>query len=286
MEDSRPRSRVGFLLLALAAVLVTGVIVMRWPTMVSLTDPPAATELVQLGATAPSSALPPSTSRARSTSAKPAGTTGTLTTRNSSNRTGAYYLPSEHKGEPRPLLVAIHGTGGNGSQMVEFFRDAAARESFFIVAPDSRLSPAGQYTWQVGDHPGDVTEDLEHVARCVEELRAMDGVRLDLARVLVVGHSGGASTAPYVASNREPYTAFAVLHGGVFAGGLGPRRMRGWFSTGDADPLRPPAGVQQAADDTRSAGFRDVVYREFHGGHGIGPEELNALMAWWLDRGR
>ena len=116
-------------------------------------------------------------------------------------------------------------------------RDAAERGTFFVLAPDSRHSPDGQYTWQVGDHPGDATADLEHVGHCVDELKAMAGVQIDLTRVLIVGHSGGASEAPYVASNREPFTAFAVLHGGVFAAGLGPRHVRGWFSTGDADAL-------------------------------------------------
>ena len=135
---------------------------------------------------------------------------------------------------------------------------------------------------QVGDHAGDVTEDLEHVGHCLDELRAMPGVRIDPAYVLIAGHSGGASEAPYVASNREPYTAFAVLHGGVFPGGLGSRQVRGWFSTGDTDPLRPAAGVQRAAEDTRRAGFGDVVYREFHEGHDVGPEEVEALLTWWL----
>ena len=212
------------------------------------------------------------------------GLTGVLATRNSAGRSGAYYLPSGYEGEPRPLLVAIHGTSGDGRGMVGLFRQAAERNTFFIVAPDSRRSPGGQFTWQVGDHPGEVTEDLEHVGPCVDELRAMAGVQIDPTRILIAGHSGGGSEAPYIASNREPYTAFAVLHGGVFATGLGPRHMRGWFSTGDADPVRPPAGVQRAADETRRAGFGDVVYREFHGGHDLGPEEIDALVGWWLGR--
>jgi predicted esterase len=210
--------------------------------------------------------------------------TGVLQTLNSAGRSGAYFLPPGYEGSAHPLLVALHGTGGAGSGVVGVFREAAERRGFLVLAPDSRISPGGQYTWQVGDHAGDVTEDLEHIGRCLDELRAMPGVRIDPKYVLIAGHSGGASEAPYVASNREPYTAFAVLHGGVFASGLGARHVRGWFSTGDADPLRSPAEVQRAAEDTRRAGFGDVVYREFHEGHDIGPKEVEALLTWWLGR--
>jgi phospholipase/carboxylesterase len=210
------------------------------------------------------------------------GVLGTLSTHNSSGRTGSYFLPALVEGRPLPLLVALHGTGGNGAQMVALFRESAEREPFIVVAPDSMVSPEGQATWRVGDHPGDFTEDFDHVRQSVDEVLHLPGVVVDMTRVLVAGHSGGGSTAPYFASNVEPCTTFAVLHGGVFPGGLGPRRMRGWFSTGDADFLRPPDGVRRAADDTRRAGFDDVVYREFHEGHDVGLEEVAALINWWL----
>ena len=38
--------------------------------------------------------------------------------------------------------------------------------------------------------------------------------------------------APYLATTEEALSAFAVLHGGAFPGGFGPRRVPGWFSTG------------------------------------------------------
>ena len=205
-----------------------------------------------------------------------------LSTRNSSGRTGAFYLPTGYAQRPCPLLVAIHGTGGSGAAMVGLFADAAERRKFIVVAPDSRRRPDAVLTWEVGDKSGEVTPDFEHIRACLAEVTAMPGVSVDAGHVLIVGHSGGASTAPYVATNAEPYTAFAVLHGGVFPGGLGSRRVRGWFSTGTADPIRPPGGVQDAADSVRRLGFQDVLYREFGEGHQAGPQELQALLAWWL----
>jgi polyhydroxybutyrate depolymerase len=184
------------------------------------------------------------------------GTAGTLRTKNAAGRSGAYYLPSGYKGRALPLLVAIHGTGGNGAGSVQLFREAAERDKFFIVAPESRRAPDGRDSWEVGDHPGEITPDFQHIQACVDELLAMPEVRIDTTRVLIAGQSGGGSTAPYVATSVEPYTAFAVLHGGVFVGGLGNRRVRGWFSTGASDGMRPPSGVQSAAGANAAASIR------------------------------
>jgi poly(3-hydroxybutyrate) depolymerase len=166
--------------------------------------------------------------------------------------------------------------------MVAIFQRAAERERFLVVAPDSRIAPNGQASWEVGDRAGEVTEDFMHVRQCAEELMAMRGVLVDTSRVLIVGHSGGGSSAPYMATNDEMYTAFAVLHGGVFPGGLGERNVRGWFSTGDADLIRPRPKVERAAEEMRLKGFNKVEYRTFPGGHEVGTEEIEALMRWWL----
>jgi phospholipase/carboxylesterase len=207
---------------------------------------------------------------------------GTLKTRNSSGRSGSYYVPAHESGAHMPVLVGLHGTGDAGRVMVAAFRDLADARKFVIVAPDSRRSPGGQWTWQVGDKPGEVTEDLLNVVAALDEVAAHLGPTADLSRVLIVGHSGGASAAPYIASNRGPFSAFGVLHGGVFAEGLGARHVRGWFSTGAKDPARPPAQVKRALEDTRARGFADLTFEVFPGGHGLSSDEMTALIDWWL----
>jgi poly(3-hydroxybutyrate) depolymerase len=208
--------------------------------------------------------------------------TVTLRTTNSSGRSGTYYIPRSRAAHV-PLLVFFHGTGGVGADGIAAFRSLADQDGFAILAPDSRVSPSGELTWQVGDHPGDVTDDRRHVMSCLQEMLVGEHLAIDPAHVLAVGHSGGGSSAPYLATNEEPFTAFAVLHGGAFPGGFGARRMAGWFSTGSADPIRPPPTVQSAADATRAAGF-DVSIRVFPGGHGLGEDERAAVVKWWLGR--
>jgi predicted esterase len=205
-----------------------------------------------------------------------------LRTKNTSGRSGAYYIPVTHPAL-LPLLVIFHGTGSSGARALGAFRALADESGFAILGPDSRAAPDGSLTWEVGDHPGDITDDRRHVMACLHEMLEGEHLDLDPAHILAVGHSGGGSSAPYLATNEEPFTAFAVMHGGAFPGGFGARRVRGWFSTGSADSIRPPAMVGAAAEDTRRAGL-EVGMRVFNGGHEMGEEERAEIVRWWLGR--
>jgi len=215
----------------------------------------------------------------------PSMRSGALTTTNASGRAGAFFLPAGYASQRLPLMVAIHGTGQHGAAMVDLFREAAQREKFIVAAPDSRVSPEGQASWEVPDRAEITTDDMDHIRRCVDEVLAMSDVHIDLGRTIIVGHAGGGSMAPYVASRVDLYRAFAVLHGGVLTASLGNRRVRGWFSTGDADTVRPPRLVERAADEMLRAGFGSVVSRVLHEGHDVGPDEVRALVDWWLRGG-
>jgi poly(3-hydroxybutyrate) depolymerase len=209
--------------------------------------------------------------------------TFTLQTKNASGRAGAFFIPPEAAHGPRPLLVLFHGTGGSGAQILATFSTHAARRGLIVLAPDSGRSPDGAYNWQVPDTPGDEPPDVLHARACLGELYATAGLRIDPARVLAAGHSGGGSSAAYLGTTDPRVQAFAVLHGGVFAGGLGSSRSRAWFSTGSDDALRPPAVIERAAEATRPhAG--EVTTHLYPGGHALSQAELDDLMAWWLDR--
>jgi predicted esterase len=107
-------------------------------------------------------------------------------------------------------------------------------------------------------------------------------VSIDPGLVLAAGHSGGASSAPWIASNEQRFTAFAVLHGGVVEGGIGDHVVPGWFSTGESDTVRPPEHVQGAMEYMEGLGFDELSLHLYPGGHGLIDEELDGLIAWWL----
>ncbi len=209
-------------------------------------------------------------------------TLGTIGVFTASGRSGVYYLPAGPRSQPTPLLVILHGTGQSGQDLIFAFQPLAQARRFAIIAPDSRRSTTGLLTWEVGDHPGEVTPDLTHTLSCIEWVRTHTGLVVDDAHVLIAGYSGGGSSAPYIASNRPPFTHTAVLHGGVFAGGIGPRRMAAWFSTGEADPYRPVALVKQSVDALVGLGFASVSFRAYPGGHGLSAAEVRDLITWWL----
>ena len=211
----------------------------------------------------------------------PRSETRVLSSRNAAGRSGIAFLPHQLSDGPRPLLVLFHGTGGSGSAILEAFKGIAEQRGILLVAPDSGRSPDGAWNWQVADAPGELTDDRRHATKCIDEVLALPGVRVDMTRVLAAGHSGGASSAPYLASHDSRFSAFAVLHGGVFPGGLGSNRIRGWFSTGDSDTLRTPESVRNAASS--SAGVTGpLTLRTFAGGHELSPPEVQGLIDWWL----
>jgi predicted esterase len=120
---------------------------------------------------------------------------------------------------------------------------------------------------------------------CVREVLARLGVRIDRSQVLIAGFSVGSGAAFSIASREDLFTAFAILHGHVVTDAVGPRRVRGWLSTGDRDRLRIAESMRSTADYmTRVAGFSEIETRVFRADHALGETDVAALVVWWLDR--
>jgi len=213
------------------------------------------------------------------------GFTGEFETQNSAGRTGRYHVPDGWNLGPLAVLVGYHGTGGEGQQMVNTFAVEATEHGFAIVAPDSRVSPSGDYTWEVGTEPDEITEDVLHTQALLSELATL-GVVIDDGRLLATGHSGGGSCGPYMGTNDPRFNAYGSLHGGAFPGGMGDNLIPGWFSTGEDDTVRDPDHVQGQADDVADAGYPVPEVRIYPGGHGIGDQEREELVDWWLAQSR
>lgn len=206
-----------------------------------------------------------------------AGSEGALACENSAGRHGWYYRPEGWNLRSVDVVVLFHGTGGEGSSFGQQWHATAEQRGLVLVAPDSRVSPGGQFTWEVGG-PGDApTEDVTHALACLEETLA---VGVEPHRIVAAGFSGGGSSAPYHASLDGRFTGFGSLHGGVFPTGLGDNEVRGWFSTGEDDTLRPPDMVQDDAKGLQLYGWTDVTVEIFPGGHNVSTEERGAFLDW------
>src|SRR5438128_2559872 len=103
---------------------------------------------------------------------------------NAAGRTGAYYVPHHEAARPLPVLVFLHGTGGDGASAVRGLRALADEYGFMVIAPDSGSAPDGQWSWEVGSHPGEITGDYRHVMECLHEAIGSAGVQVDAEHVL------------------------------------------------------------------------------------------------------
>ncbi len=116
--------------------------------------------------------------------------------------------------EPRVLIVLLHGDGGGSLKQRHIDRwttvgnalKDAGQVVVFVIRPGYR-SPAGDSSGWANPQDDDYTpQNIERVAQALRALRE----RYRAAKVLLVGHSGGAATSALVLG-RHPGAADAAL---------------------------------------------------------------------------
>jgi poly(3-hydroxybutyrate) depolymerase len=118
------------------------------------------------------------------------------------DRTYYLQLPDEVTA-PAPLVVLLHGSGGNGLFMAEQWHDEAAAQGIILLAPDSLHQDAG---WDLHeDGPGYIHALIAAVAAAH---------RIDFRRLYVFGQSGGAVYTLTLAMLESEYFAAAAFHAG------------------------------------------------------------------------
>ena len=115
-----------------------------------------------------------------------------------------------------PLVVALHGRGGNGERMVRWsgFDAKAEVEGFLLVAPDGTGDPRGWYT---GFVPGGAIDDVGFIGALIDTVAHRYPVDRD--RVYVTGHSNGGVLAHRVAADLST----RIAAGAAVAGAIGVR---------------------------------------------------------------
>ena len=142
---------------------------------------------------------------------------------------GAYaYLPKGLTGSPVPLLVALHGAGGQPSDVLKSFRADADRDKFVLLIPASKTG-----TWDmIEDLKRRLGAEMNIAPRYGKDLKALDEsladafskIAIDPARVGVMGFSDGATYALSVGTaNPQLFrTIIAFSPGPAFLGKLDP----------------------------------------------------------------
>ena len=174
-------------------------------------------------------------------------------------RTYYAFVPAGISAErPAPLLVTIHGSGQNGRELLDVWRDLAGKEGIVLAGPDSLESAR----W---GSPEDGPLFLRDV---VEDVRAKQPI--DTRRIYLFGYSAGAVFALQMAPLESEYFAAAA----VLAGAIEPayykifdyadRKIPIGIVVGTRDPLFPLSLVRPVAEAWKEREF-PVVLKEIDG---------------------
>ena len=113
----------------------------------------------------------------------------------------AYYLYVPEKVAPKPpLILTLHGSGRDGSSLVEKWKDIADKEGFILAGPNS-MNPA---RWSSTDDSEDFLREL------VQQL--ISQYSIDPKKFFLFGHSAGAVYALNLSMSQSEYFAATAIH--------------------------------------------------------------------------
>ena len=228
-------------------------------------------------------------------------------------RTAGLYVPPDYdSSEEWPLIVFLHGGGGNGNNNGDalterFYRQGLVRtiqnypERFpalvaFPRCPEDKIwspIPADpvQSDWRLEVHGREPAPDAEtHVTAVIDGIIAAYAVDED--RVVITGYSmGGEGSIRYAALHPERIAAVASAAGSaVIVPEDAPvlARMGVWLFQGETDHLSTAPLAKRMVAAIRASGG-NPLYTEYAGvGHGMANRvyEDAEVIAWMLDQRR
>ncbi len=180
--------------------------------------------------------------------------------------------PGPAPGSAAPLVVALHGAGGNAEAGLGVLGGLADERGLLVLAPASRGSTWDAVTGRYG-------EDAALLDRALERL--FSTVAVDPARVAVAGFSDGASYALGLGlANGDLFGRVVALSPGFVPGSVREGRPAVFVSHGDADDVLPVERTSRRIVPALRDDGHDVTYREFSGGHVVPPEVAAEAVDW------
>ncbi len=180
----------------------------------------------------------------------------------SQGRKRSYYLfvPDSIKA-PAPMIVLLHGSGRNGSSLVEKWKDLASKEGIILVGPDAQNS---QGWFAPIDGPDFLYEIVEWI-----KLKH----RVDPRRIYLFGHSAGASFALIISLLESNYFAATAVHAGAMQKkeysfiAQAERKIPLSIIVGTQDPFFPLSDVRATRDALNEKGFSAILTEIPNHGH-------------------
>ena len=181
--------------------------------------------------------------------------------------------PTLPSGVPAPLVLTLHGAGGDAEAGLALLRPLADERGLLLLSPASR-----EATWDAV--LGDYGPDASLIDRALATVFATRTV--DPARVAVAGFSDGASYALGMGlANGDLLRKIVAFSPGFVPPGASREGTPHVFvSHGDADDVLPiDRTSRKIVPELRDAGY-DVTYREFSGRHTVPPGIAREAVDW------
>jgi phospholipase/carboxylesterase len=190
-----------------------------------------------------------------------------------SGRAVVLYVPVGYRADrPAPLMVMLHGAGGNPRRGLSWVMPLADSAGVILLAPQS----VGM-TWDVVR--GRYGPDVAFIDRALAHVFARYAV--DTTRLAIGGFSDGASYALSLGiTNGDLFTHVIAFSPGFMVPAARRGAPRLFVSHGTRDPiLSIDACSRRIVREVRDAGYV-VTYREFEGGHAVPPAIARQALAW------
>ncbi|MBW3559213.1 MAG: phospholipase [Proteobacteria bacterium] len=190
-------------------------------------------------------------------------------------RDGLLYVPLKyHPARPAPVVVLLHGAGGDARGTLPILRAEADLRGAIVLVPESAAS-----TWDV--IAGQYGPDVAFIDRALESL--FERYAVNPERIAVAGFSDGASYALSLGlANGDLFRDILAFSPGFAAPAQVVGRPRVFISHGDDDRVLPIDRCGRPLSKRLAKAGYDVDYREFQGGHVVPPELVRAAMQRFL----
>jgi phospholipase/carboxylesterase len=187
-----------------------------------------------------------------------------------------YVPPGYRPDRPAPMVLLLHGAGGNAEHGTGLLRNLADEFGVILLAPASR-----QATWDA--IVGGFGPDVEAIDRALGHVFGRYPV--DPERLAVGGFSDGASYALSLGlTNGDLFTHVLAFSPGFMTPGTRRGRPRLFLSHGTHDDVLPIERCsRRLVPPLRRAGH-DVTYREFAGPHTVPPAIARQAVEWAFAR--
>jgi phospholipase/carboxylesterase len=187
------------------------------------------------------------------------------------------YVHATAEGRPGGQLVfAFHGTGGTEAQLLPLARRLAPGAT--VIAPRGDVSEHGALRFF--RRRGEGLYDMADLARATEKMAAFvaaEAAARAQSRLIGIGYSNGANIlASVLFARRDLFDDAVLLHPLIaWEPEPGPVRTRVLITSGDRDPISPPALTRQLADWFAAQGAPTETHRH-GGGHELDGSEIDA----------